>query len=181
MTINPFRDQLMTTHFDIFKSLIKEINDIKADLKNQRRRVNKPIGTYIAYVMIRQVSSPISKIFNYKRYGCEISLEMFSSALLKLDLLIREMLSLGRNSLAKTLSHIYTRLFNLLPEDTVIQHQLFDADAYQTDSKKPPTTIGFIKWLQNYHLNGFVRRDVCRRRAFKPLKLVQPSIRLSTI
>lgn len=180
MAINPFRDTLMTTQFDNFRSLLDELNGIKADLKTQHRRISPPIGTYTAYRMIKQVCLPISRIFNSRKYGYQRCIEMFTRALLKLDLLIREMLEYGRDSLTESLRHIYRRLFNLLPKNTVIQHQLFDAEPYNNDQKKkPPTTTGFINWLQDYHLNGLVRRDIERKRARKPLRIAQFSIRFS--
>ncbi len=177
--MNTFRDRLMTTHFDIFKSLIEEINQIKTDLKNQKRRVNKPIGTYIAYDLIKQVSAPLSKIFNYKRYGLDTSIQMFKTSLVKFHLLIREMQEYDRNDLTDSLIHIYNRLFNLLPQSATVQHSLFDPDNYQSKSKKSIQTTGFLEWLQDYVLMGFQKRDINRKRwGSKFVEFTQPSLKL---
>lgn len=130
MRINPFRDSLMTTHFDGFRSIIEEINLIKADLKTQRRRVSPPGGTYTAYRMVKQIALPLSRIFNSRRYSHQRCLERFIYALQKINLLLKEPLLYGLNDLLSSFRHLYRRLFNMLPAGTVIQHELFDAEHY---------------------------------------------------
>lgn len=168
----------MLVHFDDFRDIIFEIADIKEELKKQNRRVHPPICTYTAYQMLKQIAEPLRRVFKSRRYNQQTCLDKFAYALRKLHLLICQLVEYDRDELAATLRNLYHRLFALLPEQTIIQHELFDAEKYQTPHKKPRSTKGFINWLQDYHLLGFVRRDVERRRAFKPLKIVQPSLRL---
>ena len=67
--INTFRDQLMLDPFDRFRNLISEINELKADFKKQRRRVKPSLGIVLSYQAILKIASPLSKIFNGKRYS----------------------------------------------------------------------------------------------------------------
>ena len=176
--INTFRDRLMLDSFDRFRNLIGELNDLKADFKKQRRRVKPSLGIIISYQAILKIASPLNKIFNGKRYSEQTSIDMFCSALKKLNLLIRELVKFDCYKLADTLQHFYNRLFVLLPEGTAIQPPLFDTDSYESDSNKPIGTQGFLKWLKDYSLNGFKKRDRSLQRAFKPLNIVQPSLQL---
>ena len=176
--INTFRDQLMLDSFDRFRNLIGEINDLKAEFKKQRRRVKPSLGIIISYQAILKIASPLNKIFNGKRYSEQTSIDMFCSALKKLDLLIRELIKFDCYKLANTLQHFYNRLFILLPSGTAIQPPLFDTDRYESDSNKPIATQGFLNWLLDYSLNGFKKRDRSLQRAFKPFNIVQPSLQL---
>ena len=176
--INTFRDRLMLDSFDRFRNLIGELNDLKADLKKQRRRVKPPLDIIISYQAILKIASPLNKIFNGKRYSEQTSINMFCSALKKLNLLIRELVKFDCQQLADTLQHLYNRLFVLLPQGTAIQHPLFDTDCYESDSNKPTATQGFLNWLLDYSLQGYLRRDRDRLRAFKPLNITQPSLQL---
>ena len=176
--INTFRDRLMLDSFNRFRNLISEINDLKADFKKQRRRVKPSLGIILSYQAILKIASPLNKIFNGRRYSEQTSIDLFCSALRKLNLLIRELVKFDCHSLADTLQHLYNRLFVLLPEGTAIQHPLFDTDCYETTSKKPTATQGFLNWLLDYSLNGFIRRERLRKRAFKPLNIAQPSLQL---
>lgn len=176
---NFFRDLLLTTHRDHFTCILDELNDLKSDLKTKKRRNNPPVGTYTAYCMIMDVCRPLSKLFRFKRYGQETSIEMFKSALVKLRLLIEEMSLYTRHDLIATFQHIYDRLFILLPQNDFIQHPLFDTARYQSDRKtKPPLAQCFIDWLKQYQLAGFIQRNIERRRAFRPLNIVQRSLKL---
>ena len=179
MIYSTFRDCLMVDNFDTFRDSINEINDLKDTLKTQKRRVSPPVHTYMAYRLIKQIAEPLVRIFNSRRYSQETILNKFSYALQKLDLLVRKLLDYGSHQLAEQLSKLYQTLFELLPSNTVIQHQLFDSEQYETDSKKPPTTIGFINWLQDYHLLGFLSRDIARKRAIRPVQVVQHQIKFS--
>lgn len=179
MITNTFRDSLMLVHFDEFKELLYEIEDIKAQQKTLNRRVKKPVCTYTAYQMLKQIAEPLRRIFNSRKYSHQTCVDKFTDALRKLHLLIRELVDYGRDTLANTLEHLYQRLFALLPEQTVIQHELFDADKYETPYKKHPSTKSFIQWLQDYHLLGYFRRDIARRYAVVPVRVVQHSIRFS--
>ena len=176
--INTFRDRLMLDSFDRFRNLIREINDLKADFKKQRRRVKPPLGIIISYQAILKIASPLNKIFNGKRYSEQTSIDMFCSAQRKLNLLIRELVKFDCQQLADTLQHLYNRLFVLLPQGTAIQPPLFDTDCYESDIKKPTATQGFLNWLLDYSLNGFIRRARLRKCAFKPLNIAQPSLQL---
>ena len=176
--INTFRDRLMLDSFDRFRNLISELNDLKADFKKQRRRVKPSLGIIISYQAILNIASPLNKIFNGKRYSEQTSIDLFCSALKKLNLLIRELVKFDCHSLADTLQHLYNRLFVLLPSGTAIQPPLFDTDCYESDISKPTATQGFLNWLLDYSLNGFIRRDRTLQRAFKPLNIVQPSLQL---
>lgn len=176
--INTFRDRLMLDSFDRFRNLITEISELKAEFKKQRRRVKPPLGVIIAYQKLLAIASPLNKIFNGKRYGEETSIEMFCQALNKLSLLVRELAQFDCHELAESLQHLYNRLFILLPKDTILQPQLFDADRYQSKTKKPVPAKCFVRWLQNYCLLGFKRRDIDRRRNYQFPNIVQESLRL---
>ena len=176
--INTFRDRLMLDSFDRFRNLISELNDLKADFKKQRKRVKPSLGIILSYQAILKIASPLNKIFNGKRYGEQTSINMFCSALKKLDLLIRELIKFDCRQLADTLQHLYNRLFVLLPEGTAIQPPLFDTDRYESDRSKPTATQGFLNWLLDYTLNGLLTRDRLRKRAFKPLNIAQHSLQL---
>ena len=178
--INTFRDQLMLDSFDRFRNLISELNDLKADFKKQRRRVKPSLGIILSYQAILKIASPLNKIFNGKRYSEQTSINMFCSALEKLDLLIRELVKFDCYKLADTLQHFYNRLFVLLPEGTVIQHPLFDTDRYESDSKKPTATQGFLNWLLDYSLQGYLRRELELRRNRKSFDIRQLSLSLLT-
>lgn len=174
--INTFRDRLMLDSFDRFRNLIGELNDLKADFKKQRRRVKPSLGIILSYQAILKTASPLNKIFNGKRYSEQTSIDMFCSALKKLNLLIRELLNFNCHQLAESLQHIYNRLFVLLPENTTIQHHLFDSEKYETTDKKPTLIQSFLDWLLDYSLKGFLRRDIERKRNYKPLSIIQPSL-----
>ena len=176
--INTFRDKLMLDSFDRFRNLIGELNDLKADFKKQRRRVKPSLGIVLSYQAILKIALPLNKIFNGKRYSEQTSIDLFCSALRSLDLLIRELVKFNCYKLADTLQHLYNRLFVLLPERTIIQPPLFDTDRYESDCYKPTATQSFIDWLSNYTLNGLLTRARLRKRAFKPLNIVQPSLQL---
>ena len=176
--INTFRDRLMLDSFDRFRNLISELNDLKADFKKQRKRVKPSLGIILSYQAILKIASPLNKIFNGKRYSEQTSINMFCSALRSLDLLIRELVKFDCYKLADTLQHLYNRLFVLLPEGTAIQPPLFDTDRYESDSNKPIATQGFLNWLLDYSLQGYLRRDRSLQRAFKPLNIVQHSLQL---
>ena len=176
--INTFRDQLMLDSFDRFRNLIGEINDLKAEFKKQRRRVKPSLGIILSYQAILKIASPLNKIFNGKRYSEQTSINMFCSALRSLNLLIRELVKFDCHSLADTLQHLYNRLFVLLPGGTAIQHPLFDTDRYESASKKPTATQGLRNWLLDYSLQGYLRRDIERRKNRKSLDLRQFSLQL---
>lgn len=181
--INPFRDRLLTRHFDYFRNLITEVDDLKADLKKQSRRVKPPLSAIMSYRAMMPIASLLNKVFNGKRHAEQTSLDLYREALNKLQVLARELRQFDWErdcvSLAKTLQHICNRLFVLLPTDTAVQLELFNSDRYQSDSNKKPVALaGFQQWLQDYVLLGFKRRDVERRRVFKPLAIIQPSLRL---
>ena len=66
--INTFRDcaprtgfanRLMMHPFDRFRNLIKEIDELKAQLKQQNRRIKPPICTYTAYTAIMAIATPL--------------------------------------------------------------------------------------------------------------------------
>lgn len=171
----------MTIHFDYFRGLVDEINAIKSDLKTAHRRVSPPMGTYTAYKMIKQIALPINRVFKSKKYTQERSIEMFSYALKKLDLLIRELAFYDRDKLVASLQHFYNKLFILLPQNTAIQHELFDAEYYHNDNKKAPVYRGFAKWLQDYILFGYQQRDLERRWAYTPIQVIQQSIKFSAV
>ena len=141
-------------------------------------RVKPPLDIIISYQAILKIASPLNKIFNGKRYSEQTSIDMFCSALKKLNLLIGELVKFDCHHLADTLQHLYNRLFVLLPQGTAIQHPLFDTDCYESDSIKPTATQGFLNWLLDYSLQGYLRRDRDRLRAFKPLNIAQPSLQL---
>lgn len=168
----------MTHPLDTFRRLIGQINDLKADLKKQRRRVTPALDVIISYRQIKVIANPLNRLFKSSRYSQQTSIEMYVYALQKLDLLIRELKDCSCTDMAATLQHIYNQLFVLLPKDTPIQHQLFDTDCYQNEHKKVTVVASFLDWLQDYVLLGYQRRDVARRMAFKPLDIVQHSIRL---
>ena len=176
--INTFRDKLMLDSFDRFRSLIGELNDLKADFRKQRRRVKPSLGIIISYQAILKIALPLNKIFNGKRYSEQTSINMFCLALKKLELLIRELVKFDCHSLADTLQHLYNRLFVLLPSGSIIQPPLFDTDSYESDSKKPTATQGFLNWLLDYSLQGYLRRDIERRKNRKSLDLRQFSLQL---
>ena len=135
--INTWSDRLMLDSFDRFRNLITELNELKADFKKQRRRVKPSLGIVLSYQAILKIASPLNKIFNGKRYSEQTSIDMFCSALKKLDLLIRELFKFDCYKLADTLQHLYNRLFVLLPEGTAIQPPLFDPDRYESDIDTP--------------------------------------------
>ena len=176
--INTFRDQLMLDSFDRFRNLITELNELKADMKKQRRRVKPSLGIILSYQAILKIASPLNKIFKGKRYSEQTSIDMFCLALKKLNLLIRQLVKFDCHSLADTLQHLYNRLFVLLPEGTAIQHPLFDTDRYESDSKKPTATQGFLNWLLDYSLQGYARRDRLRRRNSQLFDVKQLSLSL---
>ena len=177
--INTFRDRLMLDRFDRFRNLIGEINDLKADFQKQRRRVKPSLGIIISYQAILKIASPLNKIFNGKRYSEQTSIDLFCSALKKLDLLIRELVKFDCYSLADTLQHLYDRLFVLLPSGSIIQPPLFDTDSYESDSNKPIATQGFLKWLLDYSLQGYLPKcDFKRRRKRSPFDVRQLSLSL---
>lgn len=168
----------MLDPFDRFRNLIGEINDLKAEFKKQRRRVKPSLGIILSYQAILKIASPLNKIFNGKRYSEQTSIDLFCSALISLDLLIRELVKFDCYKLADTLQHFHNRLFVLLPEGTAIQPPLFDTDSYESDSKKPTATQGFLNWLLDYSLQGYLRRDIERRKNRKSLDLRQFSLQL---
>lgn len=176
--INTLRDRLMLDSFDRFRNLINEINDLKAEFKKQRRRVKPDLGVVISSRKLLDIASPLNKIFNGKRYSEQTSIEMLCQALNKLSLLVRELTNFDCQKLADTFQYIYNRLFVLLPENTALQPQLFDADKYDPGSKKPTPTNSFLNWLQDYKIFSCQRRDLARRTADKPIQLVQHSIKL---
>ena len=122
----------------------------------------------------------MNKIFNGKRYSEQTSIDLFCSALKKLNPLIRELVKFDCHSLADTLQHIYNRLFVLLPSGTTIQHSLFDTDRYESERSKPTATQGFLNWLLDYSLQGYLRRDVERRINRKSFDIRQLSLSLLT-
>ena len=177
--INTFRDLLMLDSFDRFRNLMGEINDFKTDLKKQSRRVKPGYGVMISYPAIQVIASPLNRIFRYTRYGEQTSIDMFRFALNKLSLLVRKLADCGCEELANSFQHIYNRLFILLPKGTALQPELFDTERYNNEQKtQPPKAPSFVSWLSSYIKAGFVARDVARKHAFRPLNIVQPSLRL---
>lgn len=176
MRINTFRDRLMMHPLDAFRNLISEIDELKKELRKQSRRVNKPICSYSSYTAVMAIASPLNKIFNYKKYSEQTSINMYVDALKKLYLLIQELREFERHDLANTLQHLYDKLFVLLPEGTVIQHQLFDTKRLSSRSKKPIVTKSFFDWMIDYATKGFKRRDMERRPHKKSLNTTQFSL-----
>ena len=172
--INTFRDRLMCDSFRRFRNLLNEINEFKEDLKKQNRRSKRPFGTYASYQAIKPIASVLNQIARWKRYGQQTAIDMFCDVLIKIQSLVGKLADFYDNTdLASTFQHLYNRLFVLLPEGTVIQHPLFDPRDYPSRSKKPPVTSGFLDWLNNYRLNGFIRRDRDRIRNRKSLVISQ--------
>ena len=122
MITSTFRDRLMMVNFDEFRELIYTIEDLKAEQNQLNRRVkNRPICTYTAYQMLKQIAEPLRRIFNSRKHNNDTVISKFTYALQKLDLLRRELAEYGRDELAKTLLAIYQRLFALLPDQTIIR------------------------------------------------------------
>jgi len=182
--INTFRDSLVITHFDNYRSILDELKAIKKDLETKKRRVTPPIGTCTAYYLIQQVCLPLTRVFKSNKYSFECSIEMFTEGLQNLGFAIQKMVDCERDDLVKSFQHIYNRLFNLLPQNTVIQHKLFNTERYENESKKPAKTRSFLKWLQEYKAAGKIRRDsrrklIVREKSDRDLKdIVQVSLQL---
>jgi len=179
MSITTFRDTLMTENRDSFFYLIDAVNEMKAEFKKECRHVEPVYAAMIGYKAIKKVSKALATVLNKGRINQDAAISLFKSAAITLDILGREFFDTGALKLATMVREFYNIIISLLPINSTIQLALFDAEYYQSDSKKMPVAKSFIGWLKDYSLFGYERRDIARKMARKPLNIRQFSIRFS--
>lgn len=163
MTTTPFQDTLMIDNWDVFKSLVADLKQLKATLKNESRRRNRPVCSYMAYDLIKKIADPIVRVMNGRRISENRALELFGVAIRKVNLLVREMLDYGRRELAQSLQDIEQKLLSLLPLNAYVQLELFEPERYDTGKKKPLTFICFDRWKREALIqrNRRIHQAIC--------------------
>lgn len=90
------------------------------------------------------------------------ALELFKSAIRKVNSLIRTLHNYGRIQLAIALEKLEQTLVLLLPSDTIVQLELFDIEQYETPAEKV-LFAGFRQWKRDaiYRQMRRIREAVC--------------------
>ena len=165
MSITPFCDSLMLNNRDVFKALVTDIKDLKYQLKNEQRRVHSPSGAFTAYRLIKKIADPIVKVFNGRKISDQQALNLFTIAIRKVNLTVRELACFGRVALIKTLKKLEQTLVSLLPENIPVQLELFEVEEFETGIKERLTFQGFRKWKReaSYRETHAIREEICKQ------------------
>lgn len=158
MNTTSFITSLNTDKVDIFRAII-------IDFKKLNRVENPHDST--AYQALNTVAEAIQKVWNGKQIKDKPALKLFTTAIRKLNLLIRQLRDLGHDT--KTLLEpLEQKLFALLPDNISIQLELFEVESFETGNKESLFSPSFRRWRREILYRDMQRiRDIICRKAYQ--------------